>query len=882
MLINEIKKWASQELPPWQSDIVRTLLTTGSFSPSDFEEILTIVKIEDGLLDKSKLIRPTRPVDKQIVPRVQEIQQSIFLKAISNIKKVNALPLNSEIKFGHKGLTVVYGENAAGKSGYARIFKRACNARDYDELIQPNIFSAEDLEPASATFVLGKEKQSETCISWTDDGNKDTELSLIHMFDSRCARIILDEKNGAVYLPYGAEIFEQLVQVLEEIKKRLLADKENLNSLNIADVKPLTTSGQWLSKINHQTTDEDIKRMTTWSDKHELSLSSISQRLTNIDPVGIQYKQIRLNNIKQRCQMLLQKIQNISQILSVDGVASINETLKKLNAAEQAMHLVSIEMFKQEPVSGGGTSEWQLLYNTAKDYSLKIAYPSAQFPNIEEQSRCVLCMQPLSPEAKERFKRFHAFMDQRVKQEYKTQNDKLIQTISQLSSLPINYSDFNDVTSEVKIRKQLDVTPVLISINEFVAKMINFCKKKEPSLGEIELAEISKIIPETISAIEIEISTLMKDAKPEEIIKLQKNQDELVSQRALSFNRDKIFFHIHSLKRNNQIDLCSAKIDTRGITSKAKSLIASNLTPALLLAIQEELKLLGLRHLPVNIQTIGSKGETMHKLELKGKIVQKSIKLTEVLSEGEQRVVAIGSFLAEIGVSGRSNPIVFDDPVSSLDHLYREKIADRLAFESAKRQVILFTHDIAFLSLLWSKSILYKVPFTSVTVYKEEQPGINRDGLPWHASKVTERIDKMNKQLASFKGQFNTDRIQYNKHAAYLYCLLRESWEAAVEEHLLNNTISRYSGEVQTIRLLGVEVTDFMVETIYHNMSKCSKWMTGHDKSTALDANRPDPTEIASDIEALRKFVAQIKKQQEAISKKRKNDLEKPITCERG
>jgi wobble nucleotide-excising tRNase len=40
----------------------------------------------------------------------------------------------------------------------------------------------------------------------------------------------------------------------------------------------------------------------------------------------------------------------------------------------------------------------------------------------------------------------------------------------------------------------------------------------------------------------------------------------------------------------------------------------------------------------------------------------------DILSEGEQRVVAIRSFFAEVGLSGGKGGIVLDDPVSSFDH----------------------------------------------------------------------------------------------------------------------------------------------------------------------------------------------------------------------
>src|SRR5690606_25994141 len=69
----------------------------------------------------------------------------------------------------------------------------------------------------------------------------------------------------------------------------------------------------------------------------------------------------------------------------------------------------------------------------------------------------------------------------------------------------------------------------------------------------------------------------------------------------------------------------------------------------------------------------------------------------QVLSEGEHRCVALAAFMAELATTENKSGIVFDDPVSSLDHMHREAVAKRLIAEAANRQVIVFTHDLAFL-----------------------------------------------------------------------------------------------------------------------------------------------------------------------------------------
>ncbi|MFC0571556.1 AAA family ATPase [Paraburkholderia solisilvae] len=69
-----------------------------------------------------------------------------------------------------------------------------------------------------------------------------------------------------------------------------------------------------------------------------------------------------------------------------------------------------------------------------------------------------------------------------------------------------------------------------------------------------------------------------------------------------------------------------------------------------------------------------------------------------VLSEGESRIVALAAFLADITGSGQSTPFVFDDPISSLDQEFEERVADRLVELSRTRQVIVFTHRLSLLA----------------------------------------------------------------------------------------------------------------------------------------------------------------------------------------
>ena len=71
-----------------------------------------------------------------------------------------------------------------------------------------------------------------------------------------------------------------------------------------------------------------------------------------------------------------------------------------------------------------------------------------------------------------------------------------------------------------------------------------------------------------------------------------------------------------------------------------------------------------------------------------------------MLSEGERRIVALAAFLADVTGNRSNSPIVFDDPISSLDQIFEEKVIARLVELSQDRQVLVLTHRLSFLGLM--------------------------------------------------------------------------------------------------------------------------------------------------------------------------------------
>ncbi len=97
--------------------------------------------------------------------------------------------------------------------------------------------------------------------------------------------------------------------------------------------------------------------------------------------------------------------------------------------------------------------------------------------------------------------------------------------------------------------------------------------------------------------------------------------------------------------------------------------------------------------------------------------------MSSIMSEGEQKVVALSHFVAENLLEDKDNVLVFDDPVNSLDLQRMENVAENLVKLSVEKQVIIFTHNLVFVGMR-KTVLLYQIFFVCVTYSQGTKPSI--------------------------------------------------------------------------------------------------------------------------------------------------------------
>ena len=222
--------------------------------------------------------------------------------------------------------------------------------------------------------------------------------------------------------------------------------------------------------------------------------------------------------------------------------------------------------------------------------------------------------------------------------------------------------------------------------------------------------------------LEVDAATIPRSLDTDERSRLVQQVAELEAQKVLASSRATVAERRDQLKHLDLIAKAKGSLRTRIVTDAGKQIAESAVTAELRDSWAQALLDLGLSEARVKMKKAGSKGNYLTCLELDGCTGKQG--MTDVLSEGEQRVVALAAFMAELGLAEQGNAVVFDDPVSSLDHNHRELVAKSIVRLAESRQVIVFTHDLVFLadSMFTAKTLEWQSQSVASNSGREQAP----------------------------------------------------------------------------------------------------------------------------------------------------------------
>ncbi len=865
-VLETMLEWSTGR-PVWQRDALRRIVQQGRLNEEDLQQLKELCKMERG---GTKGELRAIPLERIHLPAAPTAEERVALLAISDVSGVNNLMAGQILNFEPNGITVIYGDNGTGKSGYARILKRACRAR-FPGKIEPNVYDtqAQRLARARISFTVGG--GPEKIDDWQDSPNPHAQLSAISVFDSDCAAVHIKEKNEVAFRPFGLDVPDELANACQRVKEALMEEQKGLERsrdplFSSPPWKPSTAVGRLLSQLTPNTDLEKIRKLAKLNEEENNRLERLKSDLAK-DPLKAATEQtLRADTVKR----VSAKIKSIADAMTDERLhlvcAAATEARVKQKAAEVAAHA----SFGSESVRGIGSDVWRVLWDSARRFSTEIAYPGKSFPPSDaDDIRCVLCLQPLEELAISRMARFEEFIQKdttlqcRRAEQVATDARKALAAISAngrdiktgLDEIGIHDKDLRQLTRRFLATARLRRYVVLRSLaNDGFPKLRP--SHESPQIGLSQLEEVLRS----------HAGELRESAGAEERKRFESEFAELQDRALLAALEVKISEEIRRLGRLSSIANCIADTATTAITKIGNDIADTVITPRMRDRFQEEIVRLAAEKVRVEIVRSGGRyGSPQYQVRL---FARPEAKVQEILSEGERTCVALASFLTELSTAGHMSALVFDDPVSSLDHRWRGKVAERLVSEAMQRQVIVFTHDLVFLNDIQSRAEK-QVPISFLSLGRGSTGvGHISGGLPWVAKSVQDRIDKLEKDARSAKTLYDNDQEEeYRTKATHIYSGLRASWERALEDIAFHRVIQRHRDYINTKDLAKVTALEESDSKAFsEGFKKCSDIVDAHDPSRGRNAAVPPPAEILSDIQDLRNWCDSLRARQKVIS----------------
>lgn len=861
----ELIAWFA-ELPAWQSEVFRRVLAKSALGEGDYDQILTFVRIELGL--EAGVTAPVRLAEFDLPTAPAVGGPPSQLMALHGLSGVNMLTGGQRLNIG-PGLTLIYGANGAGKSGYARIFKLACLCHEKaTERILPNVY-----EPLvtngvpSANFDVSTDEVTQT-IAWHDGIAPIAALRRFVVFDTKAARGYLSERNVVTTIPPVLIKLERLGEAIKVVKDRLAAEAVAIQpeATALHSYVDATIIGKLLGSLTFATLGESLVDALVWTEADQVNLSDCEQREARFKAEGPQALRRQLEQRRNRLATLTTRLRVAEQLVSENQIAALRQQRQVCIQLQEQKKSAAKLALSGAAIKGVGSTVWEDLMRAAASFFLVEVDPDTEFPGTMGQSLCVLCQQPIEPPAHERLQRFWRFLQDDVAQRLISAQEQLDLLVEPLGTWKV------DMPAELAVLATHLADDVPMIWPKVPPHLAILAARRDAVLLAVSSGDWTPVpsAPVALSAAcAAEQSALLASEQTlgdpaqaaAELARLTAQISELTARKHATAARETILGHHQRLVRANRLREVSDNISTLATSTKNKALQKKHITKAFTATFQQHARELGLRNAVPGIAPSAEYAKVTHSMTIEGAKVG-GVSPDHVFSEGEQTALALAYFFAEHTDAETAPALIFDDPVTSLSHRIRAKVVEKIVGLAARGQVIVFTHDLTFFCGLKDAATHAQVPLALRSIEAAGRHiGKVREGEPADAMSVADRekwLESLQKQAVQKETDGDVEGL--SEVTARFYDVLRKSWERAVEELLFNKVVMRFDDVVKTQSLTGSVIDAAIITTVFAAMRKCSAQIEAHDHAVGANAPQPDPTDMKSDLAALCTFRVEQKK----------------------
>ena len=824
-----LPRWANEH-DGWCRAIVADILRRPTeASDSDIDRYLELL-----LCEKQLSANPFTHI-----PSIEETQRdarlldTVQLNSLKIGEGVNALQAGTEIKFA-PGVTVIFGENGSGKSGFVRVLKRAAGARTAEDILH-NVRASERPAP-SADFEV-KIGAADKRIPWRNEFGV-APLNRISVFDARGARIHVEEDLTYVYTPGELTLFPLVQNTVGRVRttfdEAIAARTPGANIL-LGSFDRSCSIYPVIETLGAATDVNQIRVYAILPDGIDAEIASLGVEIDALKSTNIESD---LKRARGRSKIVRTVAAALATANSFDA-ATHRSLLQARDDAARHHDEAGSRAFEGSGIPGILGREWRQFIHAGEEYLKSTAAPD--YPHTG--SACAYCRQPLTASALALIEKYRDFCNGQIKATLDGADARLRAYVTPI--LALNASHLQQQLA-AEINGDLDILKSVQDVIQQIAELsTNLAADAPVELADEGLAAAQSTVldeGERLAALIAglqtslgERQTALKDKQAELTeLKGRKTVHTLLPDIERRVARAKWVAKANIVKNNITGVL-------RSLTGAAKAASEELLNKDFERRFEEERQ--RLRAPEVTLNFPGRQGQAVRR-----KLVA-SYKPHQVLSEGEQKVLALADFLAEVTSVPAPSPVVFDDPITSMDYRRIHEVCDRIVTLSADHQVIVFTHNIWFASELLSKADKRRWKYYDIKL-EGDHPGVI-------TSASHPRVDSVRQVSGSLRVLIaGAEKASGEVKAALVekgYEHLRNLSEIVVEHELLKGVVQRYAPNVMMTKLEQINIDRLQrdMEAIVPVYDKSCRYIRSHSQPLETQGILPTLDELRADFQKI-------------------------------
>lgn len=840
MVLEELIVAWSEERPAWQREVMRRVAASEVLSDEDYDRLVEVI------VEAKEL--PAGPFGLEQLPQAASEDLPVCLLAIERPEHVNAIESKEPLTFEPQGLTIVYGDNGSGKSGYARLLKRVTRARHREDVLTDVFRDTSLAQPTAALSVrIGEVEES---LAWPESSRP--ELRRMLFYDAACGGAYIASESGFPFRPSALFVMDGLIEACVAVRARIDAKlTQNDASANQLPAVPEhlheSDAGRFLVSLSGHSSVEVLDALIARFDAANETIEALKNQEARLRGADTTKARQQLTRQSEKLAALRQHIESLDATIGKPHLAELQEHQAAVSSLEQATALLA-RSFEAEPLPGVGSSPWKALWEAALRFSTEHAYPDQGFPFLGSECRCVLCQQPLEAESRYRLVRFDEFVRNDTQVRLQTAQRAYEEKVKVVRDLTVSPEVVANILDDLEDTNHAVVADAreLLSRYEAATEEMREALSNQRAVPQVTI-DHGPIVTRLTEASDAAKKAAEDLGSPEGI---QKRLAATIARRAelelldeVKKSRSAIVSEIARLKERDALEVAKSAAATTGITKKILELSEESITEVVRDTFTRETDRLRLERVTI-ARTRADKGALFHQPKLVG--ARQQVTLPRVFSEGEQTALGLAAFFTEAHLDGSKSALILDDPVSSLDHIRRGLVATRLAALAESRQVILFTHDVAFVADLKREAGARGVSVAERSVLRsradERKPGACTMKHPWKAKDVPARLDELRQDLSRIKREVSAwDEKQYEEAVALWAGNLSETWERIFSQEIVGPILAEGGLEVRPMMVkVLVRFSDDDHREFEGSYGRASQWAKRHDKSAAVNYVAPD------------------------------------------